>query len=96
MPIKPKIEIESTTNDEIKKSHTAEIIVKEEYSGIKELLYKWTKQNEDNQEWETLKGRTIKTPESANGEYYLQIKAIDNAKNEEEVKSRKFIIDINI
>ena len=40
-----------------------------------------------------MKGRTIKTPESANGEYYLQIKAIDNAKNEEEVKSRKFIID---
>lgn len=70
-------------NNAYAQSHNTSVMVVDSISGIQELAYAWTQDNDINSvsEWMTFESGDILAKDSVNGDWYLHIRAIDNASN---------------
>ena len=93
----PQAEFKPNGNGEYKKSHTAEVSVTDEKTGVEEYRYLWSdsaaKPDAENENWTLADTDTFTTPENQSGTYYLHIKATDKVGNTAILSSEGFNID---
>jgi PKD repeat protein len=91
----PVIHFSINGNDTYSRSHSTDVTVTDSLSGIKELDYAWTQHTNISSvsHWMTFSNGGTLTKNSGDGNWYLHIRAIDNAGNTNYSVSSNFRLD---
>lgn len=82
-------------NDTYAKSHSTDVTVSDALSGIHQLAYSWTQDDDVGSvsQWTSFTNGATLTKNSGDGDWYLHIRAIDNANNANYSVSSNFRLD---
>ncbi len=91
----PVIHIENNGNDTYSRSHNTDVTVSDALSGINQLAYSWTQDTNVGSvsQWTAFDNGSTLTKNSGDGNWYLHIRAVDNAGNTNYSVSSNFRLD---
>lgn len=91
----PVIHFGTDGNDTYAQSHSTVVTVADTLSGVHQLAYSWTQDTDVDSvsQWTPLTNGVTLTKDSGDGDWYLHIKAIDNANNTNYSVSSNFRLD---